>query len=112
MSESLVAWLATRSPAELAKILSSRPDAWHPWPPRSLGELIGRLTRQQALVTVVCTAPAPAAQVAEMIAARAEDDWIPLARLADELGVETDDAALTRAVEWLTDRALAWPDGD
>src|SRR5436190_16695593 len=102
MSESLVAWLATRSPAELAKILSSRPDTWQPWPPRSMGELIGRLTRQQALVTVVCTAPAPAAQVAEMIAARAEDDYVPLATLADELSVEADDPALVKALDWLT----------
>src|SRR6187431_1922917 len=102
MSESLAAWLATRTPAELAQILSRRPDVWSPWPPRSIGELIGRLTRQQALVTVVCTAPAPAAQVAEMIAARAlDDETVPLATLAEELGASPDDPALSRALEWL-----------
>ena len=105
-------WLATRSRPSLPRSSQTGRDAWHPWAPRSIGELIGRLTRQQALITVVCTAPAPAAQVAEMIAARAVRRPGAAGRAADGLGVEPDDPALTKALDWLAARALAWPDGD
>ncbi|WP_344137712.1 hypothetical protein, partial [Luedemannella flava] len=108
---SLGAWLSDLDRDALARIIANRPETRLPRPAATLTELVTRLSRRPALLTALYTAPTPAAQVVEMVAALDEGPAAPVARIATGFGVAPDDADLAAVLDWLADRALAWRDG-
>src|SRR4051812_37489026 len=109
---SLGTWLGGLSQAQLERIITHRPEALRPRPARTFTELVARLSRRSALLAVLYGAPAPAAQVVEMIAAVDPDGDVALADVATGLGLAPDDPDLATVLDWLADRALVWRDGD
>ncbi|WP_425553017.1 hypothetical protein, partial [Dactylosporangium fulvum] len=107
----LVAWLRSLDTDELGEVLRRRPDVLAPPAPADLTQLAARLSARSGLAEVVAKLPLPALQVIEAMAAFPEGP-VPLADLAERLGSAPDDAGLDATLRVLTQRALAWPDGD
>ncbi|MEU8242236.1 helicase-associated domain-containing protein [Actinoplanes missouriensis] len=105
--EHLAAHLRTLSPEELSALLTARLDVLQEPAPRSLGELAGRLLRQESIIRTLSLSALPHVQVAEAVAALG-DGWT-VARLADLLGVSTDDPFLRETLSVLAGRGLVWP---
>jgi hypothetical protein len=111
VSVTLAEALATRSPDQIAAILTARPDVTVPPVPRNLPELAERLEIFHSVAIAVRQLPAPALQVIEVLQllgpGAGERD-----ALAGWLGRAADDPALTAALEWLESWALAWTGDD
>lgn len=107
----LTEWLGTRSPAQLAALLTARPDAAAPPVPRHLRELAERLDIVSSVGDALHRLPAPALQVIEVLQLLGPGAGDRVG-LADWLGCRPDDPALATTLELLATRALVWPDGD
>ncbi|BAL91153.1 hypothetical protein AMIS_59330 [Actinoplanes missouriensis 431] len=105
--EHLAAHLRTLSPEELSALLTARLDVLQEPAPRSLGELAGRLLRQESIIRTLSLSALSHVQVAEAVAALG-DGWT-VARLADLLGVPADDPFLRETLSVLAGRGLVWP---
>ena len=110
MAATLVEFLATRSPAQIAAILTTRPDTAVPPVPRNLADLAERLEIFSSVATAVHLLPAPGLQVIEVLQLLGPDPT-ERAELAGWLGRPAGDPDLTATLELLAGYALAWPDG-
>ncbi|WP_432831460.1 hypothetical protein [Dactylosporangium sp. CA-092794] len=107
----LVHWLQSLEARELGEVLRRRPDALTAPSPGDLTQLATRLSARTAVAEVIATLPLPALQVVEALVLLGEPP-VPLARLAEALGREPGDAELEATLRVLSQRALAWPDGE
>jgi hypothetical protein len=106
----LAQWLGTRTPAQLAALLTARPDATLAPAPRHLGELADRLATFHSVAGALQRLPLPAIQLIEVLQLLG-----PTARRADLagwLGRPPDDPALAGILTLLGDWALVWPEGE
>jgi Helicase conserved C-terminal domain/WYL domain len=105
---SLVRWLAVLDRDRLAEILARRREALAP-PPRSLGELAGRLQTRDSVTIGFQGLPLPAAQVVEVMQAIGGRS-VARDQLAATFGRAADDPDLDATLRLLAERALVWPD--
>lgn len=110
MAVTLTEFLASRTPAQIAAILTARPDAAVPPVPRHLPELADRLEIFGSVAAAVHRLPAPAMQIIEVLQLLGPGAG-DRAALAGWLGCDRDDAALAATLELLGSYALAWTDG-
>ncbi|MPZ28749.1 MAG: hypothetical protein GEV12_20720 [Micromonosporaceae bacterium] len=109
MAVTLTEFLASRSPTQIAAILTARPDAAVPPVPRHLPELAERLEIFGSVAAAVQLLPAPAMQVIEVLQLLGPGAG-DRAALAGWLGRDRDDPALAATLELLGSHALAWTD--
>ncbi|WP_433051775.1 hypothetical protein [Dactylosporangium sp. CS-033363] len=107
----LVRWLQSLEARDLGEVLRRRPDALIAPSPADLVQLAGRLTTRTAVSEVVAGLPLPAVQVLEALT-RLGPPPIPRTHLAEALDRAPDDTELDATLRVLSQRALAWPDGD
>lgn len=110
MAVTLTEFLGSRSPEQIAAILTARPDATVPPVPRHLPELAERLEIFHSVAAAVHLLPAPALQVIEVLQLLGPGAG-DRAALAGWLGCPAGDPALPATLELLESYALAWPDG-
>ncbi|WP_433210517.1 hypothetical protein ACQP00_48105 [Dactylosporangium sp. CS-047395] len=107
----LVRWLQGLEARDLGEILRRRPDALIAPSPGDLVQLASRLVTRTAVSEVVAKLPLPAVQVLEALT-RLGPSPVSRARLAAALHRSPDDTELDATLRVLSQRALAWPDGE
>jgi hypothetical protein len=109
LDEVMLAWLASRSPEELAEILENRPDVLQePWP-RRLDGLVKRLSRYESVLQATMTLTAPGLQIltaVQMYGSLNDNYKIPVTAIAELLGASAED--VETAIKPLTALAMAW----
>ncbi len=96
-------WLAGLDAEQLERLLRYRPDLAIP-PPGSLTELAWRMSRPESAGSALVALPAPAIQLAEVIAA--SGDGCDRTTLAEKVGRTAGDTDVTAALGILTEQGL------